>query len=587
MEKQFNAQEMEPRFNPQGIEAELYKEWEEAGAFKAHRVEGKKPFTIVMPPPNITGQLHMGHAMDNTLQDAAIRYHRMKGDPTLWLPGTDHAAIATEVKIVDAMRKEGLTKDMIGRDAFLGLFGATADELGYAVPYWNWFMVCALLEPVAVLLANSVYADGGTRLCFWSYVAQLGSNCGISFVLCKAMGMAGCAIGTIVGNALAIAILSTHFLRRAHTLRLVRHFSPGDLWRICSISFGDASVRLCWAALFALLNMFVIRHYGAKMLPVLSVVLAVLGFSEAFNGPANAAQPIVGVYLGEQNTVGVRTVMRAAMRTTLIEGAVVSLVLLCWPQLMVKLVGIDEPTLVGPACTAVRLVASGLICTALGLLFNSYYLFIEREGLACALTALLNFVVPVALYPLLGWMFGINGVWAALGAAPVVTTLVFGGFLLWRYGRRQFPLLLPTDRDANLHVFNLTLTDREISETSAAVSRLLAAEGFPDEIVFRASLMVEEVFMVVKDRNGSRTVIGEATLDLNGDGVALILRDDGEVFDITDADARITSLRSYLVASVMEAIPGRLNLTTTGFNRNVFKFNGTRLTLKDTKGKEE
>ena len=234
-----------------------------------------------------------------------------------------------------------------------------------------------------------------------------------------------------------------------------------------------------------------------------------------------------------------------------------------------------------------RLVASGLICTALGFLFNSYYLFIEREGLACALTALLNFVVPVALYPLLGWTFGINGVWAALGAAPVVTTLVFGGFLLWRYGRRQFPLLLPTDRDANLHVFNLTLTDREISETSAAVSRLLAAEGIPDEIVFRASLMVEEVFMVVKDRNGSRTVIGEATLDLNGDSVALILRDDGEVFDITDADARITSLRSYLVASVMEAMPGRLNLTTTGFNRNVFKFNGTRLTLKDTKGKEE
>ena len=119
MEKQFNVQEMESRFNPQEIEAELYKEWEEAGAFVAHRVEGKKPFTIVMPPPNITGQLHMGHAMDNTLQDAAIRYHRMKGDPTLWLPGTDHAAIATEVRIVDTMRKEGLTKDMIGREAFL------------------------------------------------------------------------------------------------------------------------------------------------------------------------------------------------------------------------------------------------------------------------------------------------------------------------------------------------------------------------------------------------------------------------------------------------------------------------------------
>ncbi len=119
MEKKMTGADMETRFNPQAIEAELYKAWEESGAFVAHREEGKKPFTIVMPPPNITGQLHMGHAMDCILQDAPIRYHRMKGDPTLWLPGTDHAAIATEVKIVEAMRKEGLTKQGIGREAFL------------------------------------------------------------------------------------------------------------------------------------------------------------------------------------------------------------------------------------------------------------------------------------------------------------------------------------------------------------------------------------------------------------------------------------------------------------------------------------
>ena len=119
MSQKKTGADMETRFNPQEIEADIYREWEEAGAFTAHRVEGKKPFTIVMPPPNVTGQLHMGHAMDCVLQDAPIRYHRMKGDPTLWLPGTDHAAIATEVRIVEAMRKEGLTKESIGREAFL------------------------------------------------------------------------------------------------------------------------------------------------------------------------------------------------------------------------------------------------------------------------------------------------------------------------------------------------------------------------------------------------------------------------------------------------------------------------------------
>ena len=122
--------EMEKVYNPQAIEDKLYKMWEESGTFVAHREEGRKPFTIVMPPPNITGQLHMGHAMDCLLQDAPIRYHRMKGDPTLWLPGTDHASIATEVKVVEQMAKEGLTKEMLGREGFLERAWAWKKEYG-------------------------------------------------------------------------------------------------------------------------------------------------------------------------------------------------------------------------------------------------------------------------------------------------------------------------------------------------------------------------------------------------------------------------------------------------------------------------
>ncbi len=111
--------EMEKVFNPQAIEGDIYKEWEASSAFVGRRIPGRETFTIVMPPPNITGQLHMGHAMDCLMQDAHVRYHLMKGDATLWLPGTDHASIATEVKIVEQMAKEGLTKEDIGRDGFL------------------------------------------------------------------------------------------------------------------------------------------------------------------------------------------------------------------------------------------------------------------------------------------------------------------------------------------------------------------------------------------------------------------------------------------------------------------------------------
>ena len=106
-------------YEPQEVEDRIYRFWTEGGYFHAEVNPDKKPYTIVMPPPNITGQLHMGHALDNTLQDILIRWRRMQGYEALWMPGTDHAAIVTEAKIVEAMAKEGLTKEGIGREKFM------------------------------------------------------------------------------------------------------------------------------------------------------------------------------------------------------------------------------------------------------------------------------------------------------------------------------------------------------------------------------------------------------------------------------------------------------------------------------------
>ncbi len=106
-------------YNPKSFEDNIYKNWMEKGYFHAEVNKDKKPYTIMMPPPNITGQLHMGHALDATCQDVLIRFKRMQGYEALWLPGTDHASIATEAKIVEAMAADGITKDDIGRDGFL------------------------------------------------------------------------------------------------------------------------------------------------------------------------------------------------------------------------------------------------------------------------------------------------------------------------------------------------------------------------------------------------------------------------------------------------------------------------------------
>ncbi|QNO17421.1 valine--tRNA ligase [Caproicibacterium amylolyticum] len=124
------SRELAKIYNPGEVEDRIYAFWLKGGYFHAEPDSKKKPYTIVIPPPNITGQLHLGHAMDETLQDILIRWRRMQGYSALWVPGTDHASIATEAKIVEAMHKEGLTKEQIGREEFLKRAWAWKDKFG-------------------------------------------------------------------------------------------------------------------------------------------------------------------------------------------------------------------------------------------------------------------------------------------------------------------------------------------------------------------------------------------------------------------------------------------------------------------------
>ena len=124
------AKELATKYDPKNVEDRIYDFWLNGKYFHAKVETDKKPYTIVIPPPNITGQLHMGHALDNTLQDILIRWRRMQGYDALWLPGTDHASIATEAKIVEAMKKEGVTKEDLGREGFLKRAWAWKEQYG-------------------------------------------------------------------------------------------------------------------------------------------------------------------------------------------------------------------------------------------------------------------------------------------------------------------------------------------------------------------------------------------------------------------------------------------------------------------------
>ena len=174
---------MESKFNPKDFEDRLYKEWEEKGYFKPSMDKTKESFCIMMPPPNVTGKLHMGHALDDTIQDILIRYKRMQGFNTLWLPGTDHSSISTEMKVVQKLKEEGKTKQDLGREKFLEeawawtkLYGGTIEnqqrKLGCSCD-WDrrrFTLDEGLSEAVLeefVNLYNDGYIYKGTRMVNW------------------------------------------------------------------------------------------------------------------------------------------------------------------------------------------------------------------------------------------------------------------------------------------------------------------------------------------------------------------------------------------------------------------------------------
>ena len=182
------SKELAKTYDPKGLEDRLYKKWEDNGYFKAEVDRSKKPFTIVMPPPNITGQLHMGHALDNTMQDILIRYKRMQGYSALWQPGTDHAAIATEVKVIEHLKAQGIEKADLGREGFLEKCWDWKQEYGTRIinqlkklgSSADWSRerftmdegCSAAVEEVFVKLYNEGYIYKGSRIINWCPVCK-------------------------------------------------------------------------------------------------------------------------------------------------------------------------------------------------------------------------------------------------------------------------------------------------------------------------------------------------------------------------------------------------------------------------------
>ena len=468
-----------------------------------------------------------------------------------------------------ALLSASLTLPFLFCGAYFRLVGIQGAARDVAAAYCGTYWTVAAVAPWFFLGSNLLCTEGAHRHCRVAMAVNAVLKLTLSAPLCKAFGVAGLPLATAIGMAAATAVMASYIRSDKSTLSFSAGFSFAvlrDGLRYAFLEqlyvFGDMLRALA-------VNMFVVRRLGEGSLPVVSAFTSVQLLSYVMFAIVSAVQPILEAYVGEGNLRKVRDVGAYGAELTAGTGFLLSLVVFCWPDLLVSFVGIADPAVADPARTAVRIGSVFLTFILLCGYVESFYTYVRRFAISFAITSLETCIVPIPLGLALGLWLGAPGLWLGMSVAPAAVLALVLAFVIRRHGN---PYALPKDR-GNWLTFDLELAERPIADLSAAVTRKLQRRGLTAENALRAPAVLEDALMSIRAHNAGRRVCAEVSLHFTGpSGVTVIVKDNGRRFDITDADASLRSLRAYLVALRMRGMRGRLNLLTLGVNRNCFSF---------------
>ena len=463
----------------------------------------------------------------------------------------------------------------------IDVLGAGAEISGKAKTIMRWYCPAVFTTPLMVVMLTAVMMDGGAKFGAFASALRLTVQFVLQIAFLRRYGVAVIVLSAFASDLAAIAVLSLHFRSKRNSLRLVSGFSFGFLRSIVTSSIGDAGMTLCSALVNVVLITFITRFYGDQQLCILACYTMALSLIEFMNGVGNALAPVISVYTGERNPGAIVSVARLAELISIGEGLLATVCFVTFPGIVIGLLGMDAEALSEGAITLIRLSTLGFACHALVCLYNTYYVCIQKPALSILVCYLEGLIMPAGLMLAFGWRSP-AALWTAVGLAPFSAIAVFFAVLYLRLRRHplpacgHFPLMIDDTRAAKIETVSLKIEPTAIVAVSKRIGELMrryfVGEGTEAErMSTRAALLTEEVLMAVRDRNGGKTLNAEVTLDFN-ETPQLTIRDDGIVFDITDEDQRISSLRSYLVSSLMSAQSVRQHYLTTGFNRNLFRF---------------
>lgn len=459
------------------------------------------------------------------------------------------------------------------QNVYFSVSGVTGETLENALRYYRLVPFNAFLTIVIFYLEQMVYSDGDELCNNICYAFQIGGNIICSIILTKFLGMTGIILGSVIGNTLGILTCLWHFFRKQNTLHFVWHLSFKDFLLTSRYSIVDSSVYICWGIMDYVMIGFVSRNCGETGLITLAVVVSLIEFGVVMDGVGMAMQPLIGTYFGERNHKLIKRVMKSGIKAAIIEGAAATVLIWVFAKQFCGMFGVTGGEALSSSVSAIRIVSLGFVFCSLVSLTTSYYMLIDRIGMAtcfaCFQNGLLYILIPIVGFVLLG----MNGMWAGFVAAPILTLICAMLFVYLRYGRDNFPFLLK-GMDSEIIVMDRVLTPEAASALSEQVADSLISREYPKETADRAALFAEEIGLTVLEYNkqAKKPVLIELSLFFEDDGVTIIERDSGILFDLTDPDAQIKGLSGFILSGLMETHDEKAYLVTTGYNRNMIRF---------------
>ena len=462
---------------------------------------------------------------------------------------------------------------LVLQDTYFRVGGVTGDILENALKYYRLVPINALLTIVIFYLEQMVYSDGDELCNNICYGFQIGGNVVFSVILTRFLGMTGIILGSVIGNSLGILTCLWHYFRKRNTLRFVWHLSFKDFLLTSRYSIVDSSVYICWGLMDYVMIGFVSGRFGETGLITLAVVVSLIEFGVVMDGVGMAMQPLIGTYFGEKNHVLIKRVMKSGVRAAVIEGLAATALICVFARQFCALFGITGGEALAPSIAALRIVSIGFTFCSVVSLTTSYYMLIDRIGMATCVACFQNGLLYILLPVLGALLFDMGGMWVGFVAAPILTLACAFLFVYLRFGRDNFPFLLK-DMETEIIVMDDILTPETASALSERVASSLLSHQYTKKTANRASLFVEEIGLTIFESNeqAKKPVLFELSLFFEGESVLIIERDSGKLMDLTDPDAPVKGQSGFILSGLMEAHKEKAYLVTTGYNRNMIRF---------------